>query len=147
MRTSFVAYHGHGFWCHNEILSAWLLELADEAEQMYPRPEWLTTAIGFWRAAASMLRSQRFDLVLQGHINDAARQRLCAWLFDRVLNRSLDRTVRRAAVLARSLILNELPYTRRTPPDYWTDREWQRVDVASSPLADSTPIADASTRS
>lgn len=123
--TSFVEYHGHGFWCRNTILREWLRELIAVAQAWpEPRPGWFPKACGYWDAIGCALKSNRADLRLQVDVTSDDRQRECERLFEAVTRRRLAPAVRRAALLALSLVRGELAGTVPTVLDYWSDEEW-----------------------
>jgi len=123
--TSYVEFHGHGFWCRNPILREWLRELVATARGWpAPAPDWFPKACGYWDAVSSALRSGRTDLRLQADVTTEDRQRECERLFAAVADRRLAPPVRRAAALALSLVRGELAGTVPTVLDYWSDEEW-----------------------
>jgi hypothetical protein len=124
MMTSFVKYHGHGFWCRNEVLREWLREVILVANAWPNPPDWFAKACGYWDAIVCGLKSYRTDLRLDVDITSPQRQRECEQLFEVVAKRRLHPTVRRAALLALSLIRGELAGTVPTVLDYWSDEEW-----------------------
>lgn len=123
--TSFVEFHGHGFWCRNAVLRDWLREvIATARAEPAPRPDWYAKACGYWDAVACALKSNRADLRLQVSVTTPGQQRECERLFERAARRCPHPTVKRAALLALSLVRGELAGTVPTVLDYWTDEEW-----------------------
>jgi hypothetical protein len=123
--TSFVEYHGHGFWCRNAILRDWLRELIAAAQTApFPRPDWYEKACGYWDAIHCALKANRADLRLEVDVTTPEQQRECERLFLVVSARRLHPSVKRAALLALSLIRGELAGTVPTVLDYWSDEEW-----------------------
>lgn len=121
--TSYVEYHGHGFYCRNAILRDWLREVLSVSAKR--SMAWLPKATGYWDAVRCGLRSNtRTDLRLTLDLTTPAVQQECEALFEAVAARSLTAPVKRCALLAVSLVRGELAGAIPTVLDYWTDEEW-----------------------
>ena len=122
--TSYVEYHGHGFWCRNSVLRDWVREVLAAARVLPDPPGWFGKACGYWDAIACAAKSNRADLRLQIDVTSPDRQQDCERLFAAVADRRLTPPVRRAALLALALIRGELAGTVPTDLEYWADEEW-----------------------
>jgi hypothetical protein len=123
--TSFVEYHGFGFWCRNAVLTAWLEELLAEARPRSAEWPWLRKACLYWDAVVCALKSGRLDLALEADVNSAGKQRQCEELFAAVAERQLSPAVRRCALLALALVRGELTGTKERSVELWSGDEWQ----------------------
>ncbi|HET6575468.1 MAG TPA: hypothetical protein VFG68_17830 [Fimbriiglobus sp.] len=123
--TSYVEYHGFGFWCRNAVLTAWLQELLAEARPRAAGWQWLKKACLYWDAVITALKSGRLDLALEADVNSAGKQRQCEELFAAVAERQLPPAVRRCALLALALVRGELTGTKERSVGYWAGDEWQ----------------------
>ena len=122
--TSFVEFHGFGFWCRNAVLTAWLTELIAEATPRAAAWPWLGKACLYWDAVTCALKTGRLDLSLETEITTAERQRQCEELFEAVAERELSPAVRRCALLALALVRGELTGTRERSVELWSGDEW-----------------------
>lgn len=122
--TSFVEFHGHGFWCRNTILREWVREVMATANTLPDPPAWLPKALGYWDAIACAAKSNRADLRLHADVTDPERQADCGRLFEAVSGRRLRPAVRRAALLALALVRGELTGALPTDLEHWADEEW-----------------------
>ncbi|HVK18453.1 MAG TPA: hypothetical protein VM533_16075 [Fimbriiglobus sp.] len=123
--TSFVEYHGFGFWCRNAVLTAWLEELLAVARPRVAGWPWLKKACLYWDAVVCALKSGRLDLALEVDVNSATRQRQCEELFAAVAERDLPPAVQRCAILALALVRGELTGTRARSVELWSGDEWR----------------------
>jgi hypothetical protein len=123
--TSYVEYHGFGFWCRNAVLTAWLQHLLDEAGSRTAEWPWLPRACLYWDAVIAALKSGRLDLALEVDVNTTETQRQCEELFEAVAGRALPPAVRRCALLALALVRGELTGTRERSVELWSGDEWQ----------------------
>jgi hypothetical protein len=123
--TSFVEFHGFGFWCRNTVLITWLTEVLDEAAPRANKWPWLKKACLYWDAVICALKSGRLDLSLESDVNTAAKQRQCEELFAAVADRNLPPPVKRCAVLALTLVRGELTGTKERSVGLWSADEWR----------------------
>lgn len=133
--TSYVEFHGHGFWCRNAVLREWVRAVLAAAKALPDPPGWLPKACGYWDAIACAAKSGRADLRLHTDITDPVRQRECEALFAAAADRPLPPAVRRAAVLALALVRGELGGAVPTTVDLWADDEWHEPTDRSTPMA------------
>jgi hypothetical protein len=133
--TSFVEFHGHGFWCRNTVLREWVRAVLAAAKTLPDPPPWLPKACGYWDAVACAAKSGRADLRLHADVTDPERQRECERLFAAAADRPLPPAVRRAAVLAVALVRGELAGAMPTALEYWADDEWHDPDVGRPAVA------------
>src|SRR5581483_10375660 len=110
--TSFVEFHGFGFWCRNAVLTRWLTALIAEAAPRAAEWPWLARACTYWDAVVCALKTGRLDFALEVEIDTAEKQRQCEELFEAVADRRLSPAVRRCALLALALVRGELTGTK-----------------------------------
>ncbi|OWK38228.1 hypothetical protein [Fimbriiglobus ruber] len=125
--TSFVEFHGFGFWCRNAILADWLDALTTTAALQAAEWPWLTKAGFYWAAVRSGVKSQRMTLYLDADANTPEKQIQCEELFEIVSALPLAPPVRRCALLCLALIRGEITGTRNRSIDLWASGEWDET--------------------
>jgi hypothetical protein len=118
MSTSFVDYHGRGFWSWDGYLESLLALLADE---IGPSPEqaWLNGLRDHWRSQASGIYGAWIHPNLDEYVISKGRLETVIALIGAVTSKQdVPQEVRETGVLMESLLKGEVTTDESSPLDY-----------------------------
>jgi hypothetical protein len=118
MSTSFVEYHGRGFWSLDDYLEHVLALLADRIGSA-PKEEWLSEVRDHWRRQSSGAFRGWISPKLDEFVtSDDRRERVLA-LLEKILSEpGLPREAAQTATLLQALVLGQLNTDASSPLDY-----------------------------
>lgn len=122
--TCFVEFHAAGFWCRSEVLRDWIAELLEAGKKYADAPLWLAAALSYWDAIRSAAKYGRVDLRFDVSVTTPQQQQECEAFLEVVGLRKLEPTLRRANLLAISLVRGDLAGVAPTVLEYWSNEEW-----------------------
>jgi hypothetical protein len=118
MSTSFVKYHGRGFWSWDGYLEPLLALLADEIGPS-PGQAWLDELRDHWCSQASGVFSAWIHPNLDEYVTSEERLKTVIALIKAVTsNRDVPREVKETGLLMESLLKGEIATDESSPLDY-----------------------------
>lgn len=140
MSTSFVEYHGRGFWSFDDYLEHVLSLLADRIGES-PNQEWLANLRDHWRSQSSgNFRGWIHTKLDEFVTSEERREKVLALLADITSQSDVTREVQETTRLLESLLRGQLSTNESSPLDYMVSGaqpyKWSENHLKSKGLTD-----------